>query len=342
VEDAYPDFVPLPVTVQKVNNDIENEWLKLSQDALLSRTEFDKNANEIADCNGFIDAFHHDNPAIDRERTAALCGLSQEQVKAIQDEINLLHSNVTRNEALLAESERKYNELLSLRPAIDEDETAETLAAKRQSAEERRSECDKMVGAYASELKQDEEKAAMLKKEIEEAALLEKEASRWKRLSDIFGSADGGKFKSIAQSYILLQLLENSNFYLRQFTSRYELTTQPGSLVILVNDREDGDTLRAANTLSGGESFMVSLALALGLSSLNRNNFTPDTLFIDEGFGTLSGDCLNTVIETLEVLHNIGSRRVGIISHVGELYERIGTKIEVRKQAGVSEVIITG
>ena len=182
----------------------------------------------------------------------------------------------------------------------------------------------------------------MLKKDIEEAASLEKEASRWKRLSDIFGSADGAKFKSIAQSYILLQLLENSNFYLRQFTSRYELTTQPGSLVILVKDREDGDTLRAANTLSGGESFMVSLALALGLSSLNRNNFTPDTLFIDEGFGTLSGDCLNTVIETLEVLHNIGSRRVGIISHVGELYERISTKIEVRKQAGVSEVKITG
>ena len=342
VEEAYPDFTPLQVPAQKIKADIETEWLKLSQDTLLCRTEFDKNANEIAECTGFIDAFHCDNPAIDRERAVALCGLSQEQVKTIQNEINLLHSNVARNEALLAESERKYNELLSQRPAIDEEETAETLAAKRQSAEERRSECDKMVGAYAAALKQDEERAAMLKKDIEEAASLEKEASRWKRLSDIFGSADGAKFKSIAQSYILLQLLENSNFYLRQFTSRYELTTQPGSLVILVKDREDGDTLRAANTLSGGESFMVSLALALGLSSLNRNNFTPDTLFIDEGFGTLSGDCLNTVIETLEVLHNIGSRRVGIISHVGELYERISTKIEVRKQAGVSEVKITG
>ena len=87
---------------------------------------------------------------------------------------------------------------------------------------------------------------------------------------------------------------------------------------------------------------MVSLALALGLSTLNRNKFTPDTLFLDEGFGTLSGDCLNTVIETLEVLHNLGNRKVGIISHVAELYDRISTKIEVKKQAGVSEVKIVG
>jgi exonuclease SbcC len=87
---------------------------------------------------------------------------------------------------------------------------------------------------------------------------------------------------------------------------------------------------------------MVSLALALGLSSLNGNNLTPDTLFIDEGFGTLSGNCLNTVIETLEVLHSIGNRRVGIISHVSELYERITTRIEVKNRTGVSDVTIVG
>ena len=87
---------------------------------------------------------------------------------------------------------------------------------------------------------------------------------------------------------------------------------------------------------------MVSLALALGLSSLNRNKFTPDTLFIDEGFGTLSGECLNTVVETLEVLYSMGNRRVGIISHVNELYERITTRIEIKKRKEVSEVKIVG
>ena len=127
-----------------------------------------------------------------------------------------------------------------------------------------------------------------------------------------------------------------------QFTSRYELIAQPGSLVILINDKDEGNTSRPTNTLSGGESFMISLALALGLSSLNNNNITPDTIFIDEGFGTLSGDCLNTVIETLEVLHCIGNRRVGIISHVNELYERISTRIEVKKCKGVSEIKIIG
>ncbi len=343
IEEIYADFRPTEtVAVKAVNPNIENQWIELSQDAILCKNELAKAVEEADRCNGFIDSFHNANPAITRERADALCLLTQEAVSGMQNEINTLLSNVAQYEALLAASRKRHEELLSQRPMIVENETPQTLAAKRESIELRRSECEKRLGACISELKQDDEKVELMKKQREELADLEKEASRWKRLSDIFGSADGGKFKSIAQSYILLQLLENSNFYLRQFTSRYELTTQPGSLVILVNDREDGDTIRAANTLSGGESFMVSLALALGLSTLNRNNFTPDTLFIDEGFGTLSGDCLNTVIETLEVLHNIGSRRVGIISHVNELYERINTKIEVRKSAGVSEIIVTG
>jgi exonuclease SbcC len=203
-----------------------------------------------------------------------------------------------------------------------------------------RSEAEKNIGGHTAILEDDDKKIKMVEKEREEEKILEREADKWKRLNDIFGSADGKRFKQITQSYILMQLLENANYYLRQFTTRYELTAQPGSLVILITDREDNDVSRPSNTLSGGESFMVSLALALGLSSLNRNSFTPDTLFIDEGFGTLSSDSLNTVIETLEVLHSMGNRRVGIISHVNELHERIATRIEVKKRAGVSEIKI--
>ncbi len=342
VEEAYPDFHPVEVHLEKADANVENVWTELSQDALLCKAERSKITEGIIACNNYIDAFHVANPMITRERAGYLCRMTQENVIAIQDEINSLFSIVKQYEALLSASKNRYAELSAQRPANAVEETQQTLAAKREVLEQRRSELEKQIGALIGELKQDDENLRQMNSLLKEVEELRKEMSRWKRLSDIFGSADGGKFKSIAQSYILLQLLENSNFYLRRFTSRYELTTQPGSLVILVSDREDGDTIRAANTLSGGESFMVSLALALGLSTLNRNNFTPDTLFIDEGFGTLSGDCLNTVIETLEVLHNIGSRRVGIISHVNELYERISTKIEVKKHAGISEVKITG
>ena len=224
---------------------------------------------------------------------------------------------------------------------MQQQESIEYLNEQKNSIEKTRSEAEKNVGGYTTILEQDAQNNKLVEKERNEAEILGKEVEKWKRLYDIFGSADGKKFKQITQSYILMQLLENANYYLRLFTTRYELTAQPGSLVILITDKDDNDVSRPANTLSGGESFMVSLALALGLSSLNRNSFTPDTLFIEEGFGTLSSNCLNTVIETLEVLHSIGNRRVGIISHLNELYERIATRIEVKKRAGVSEIKIT-
>lgn len=105
----------------------------------------------------------------------------------------------------------------------------------------------------------------------------------------------------------------------------------PDSLTILVRDRYNGNVERPADMLSGGESFVVSLALALGLSSLNNNTFSADILFIDEGFGTLDASILEDVMATLNRLHEIGNRRVGIISHVETLRERIPVKISVEK-----------
>ena len=97
-----------------------------------------------------------------------------------------------------------------------------------------------------------------------------------------------------------------------------------------------GGAERSVNTLSGGESFLVSLALALGLSSLAANTLQVSTLFIDEGFGTLSAECLNTVMEALENLHQMGGKKVGIISHVEALRERIPVKIQLTRQGNSS------
>ena len=106
---------------------------------------------------------------------------------------------------------------------------------------------------------------------------------------------------------------------------------EAGSLTILLRDFYQGGTPRPACTLSGGESFLVSLSLALGLSALSRHSLSVDTLFIDEGFGTLSSDYLNTVMDTLEKLHQMGGKKVGIISHVEGLRERIKTQIQVKR-----------
>ena len=133
-----------------------------------------------------------------------------------------------------------------------------------------------------------------------------------------------------------------ANHYLRQLTDRYELECNPGSLTILILDKEAGGITRPTTTISGGEGFLISLALALGLSTLSKKALAMDILFVDEGFGTLDHTYLSTVIDTLERLHHIGGKKIGIISHVESLKERITTQIQVIKvNSTTSRVEIT-
>jgi DNA repair exonuclease SbcCD ATPase subunit len=168
--------------------------------------------------------------------------------------------------------------------------------------------------------------------------------ARWDRLNSIFG---GTRFRTLVQTYILRPLLNNANIYLKQITDRYRLTCSESNeqLSILVLDRYNKDQVRSVTVLSGGERFMISLALSLALSSLNRPDMNVNILFIDEGFGTLDEKSLDSVMSTLEKLQEIAgqtNRRVGIISHREELEERIPVKIQVvKKGEGRSSVEIS-
>ena len=155
--------------------------------------------------------------------------------------------------------------------------------------------------------------------------------NKWYAINQRFG---GTRFRTLVQTHILRPLLHNDNIYLEQITDRYKLTCSEENekLSILVMDRYNKDAVRSATVLSGGERFMVSLALSLALSSLNRPDLNVNILFIDEGFGTLDEKSLDSVMSTLEKLRHIAgqnNRRVGIISHREELNERIGTQIRV-------------
>ena len=157
---------------------------------------------------------------------------------------------------------------------------------------------------------------------------------KWNKLNNIFG---GKRFRTLVQTHILRPLLNNANIYLEKITDRYTLTCceDNNQLSILVHDRYNKNQMRSATILSGGERFMISLALSLALSSLNRQDMNVNILFIDEGFGTLDENNLNSVMSTLEKLQEIAGqskRRVGIISHREELAERIPVKIKVKKK----------
>jgi len=166
---------------------------------------------------------------------------------------------------------------------------------------------------------------------------------QWESLNELIGSKSGAKFRTFAQSLTLEALLAHSNQHLEDFAKRYALQRVPGSdLELQIIDRDMADDVRSVHSLSGGESFLVSLALALGLASLSSNKTQVESLFIDEGFGSLDPETLDIAIASLDTLQALG-RKVGVISHVPILVERIGAKVVVEKLGGGrSRVVISG
>ena len=167
-------------------------------------------------------------------------------------------------------------------------------------------------------------------------------ATEWSRLNQVFGSAKGEKLMRLTQRYTLDILLSVANQHLQNLTGRYELARRTEkSLGIKVIDNDMFSSTRSVHSLSGGETFLVSLALSLALSSISSNRMSIGSLFIDEGFGALDSETLNFAITALEKLQSQG-RKIGVISHLGEMLERIPVKVKVVKSApGKSYVEIT-
>lgn len=198
---------------------------------------------------------------------------------------------------------------------------------------------DEETGAIASRLLSHThalERAGELETELAEAR---NNATEWNRLNTLLGSADGKKFRTIAQSFTFNSLVTQANRHLRLLSPRYELQTLPGTLTLEIVDRDMFDERRYVASLSGGETFVVSLALALGLASLSSSGLVIGSLFIDEGFGNLDRDSLDLVMAALSNLENAQGRKVGVISHTEQIRAQISPQIRLRKQPGGGSVI---
>ena len=183
---------------------------------------------------------------------------------------------------------------------------------------------------YAFRLRTQAENKQKIASQQEELNACRLESERWAKLNELAGAADGAKFRRIAQGYTLDVLLSYANVQLRDLSRRYRLERVPETLALQVIDRDMCDEIRTVHSLSGGESFLVSLALALGLSSLSSNRMKVESLFIDEGFGSLDADTLRIAMDALESLRTQG-RKIGVISHVQEMTERIPVQIRVSR-----------
>ena len=275
------------------------------------------------------DAFH---PAIDLERLTQLAACTTRQVNEHRQTLQQMRQAEAQAGALLRQAGQRLATHLEHRPEdLAEDATADGLTAVVTQLEARLETLQQELGALQHRLEEDGSRRERLAGEQQKADALREISVQWDHLRQLFGDSEGKQFRAIAQSYVLSELVHRANTQLSRLTPRYQLSCQAGTLTLLLHDLHQGGAVRATSTLSGGESFLVSLALALALSSLNQRGLSIDTLFIDEGFGTLSSDYLTTVMDALERLHDLGGRRVGIISHVDELRERIRTQIRVER-----------
>lgn len=278
-----------------------------------------------------IEAFLSAHPEISREYLEKLAGLDLEKVNMARRTLQKLDSDFISRKAEVERVDRELASHQENRPPEMEETDPEVVEETLSRLEEQLTVGVSRLGAIAQTLAHQEECLQRIRKVKELMENKQKEVDNWAGVAALFGSADGKKFRNIAQSYVLRQLLASANHYLNLLTDRYRMECPPGGLTILLRDEYQGGVKRPTSTISGGEGFLVSLALALGLSSLNRKSLSVDVLFIDEGFGTLDSDYLNTVMETLEKLHQIGGKKVGIISHVEALRERIATQIHVER-----------
>ena len=217
----------------------------------------------------------------------------------------------------------------------------ESLKKEKDSVEQKLSLINQELGALKSQIEQDKEN--IKKREHEESSLEEQEkiAKEWQKLNELIGSENGEKYQIYVQGQTLSSLVSLANEHLKKLNKRYLLAIKDmKSLELEVIDLEQNKSRRGVNTLSGGESFIVSLALSLGLLEMNSEQVDLNTLFLDEGFETLDEESLKMVIDALSSLESEG-KIIGIVSHIPLLKEQIKTQIKIdRRDNGESELCV--
>lgn len=262
-------------------------------------------------------------PFIDRNTIREMLH-SAEDWNAIRREKDEKEKAVASTTALYQSAEKAHQQHLEHQPA----QTRDALLAIQQEYQER-SQRNELIAANAR-MQNHQEAVKLLGDKAEALKLVTQEKDDWTAITDAIG-ADGKTLRKIAQCYTLSFLIAHANQEIRKFNTRYELQQVKHSLGIRVIDHDRADDIRDTTSLSGGETFIVSLGLALGLSALSSRNISFENLFIDEGFGTLDPDTLATVIDSLAMLQSSQGKKVGVISHTDTMSERITTQIRIIK-----------
>ena len=268
------------------------------------------------------------HPELDDEGLARLLAFDEAHINALRQQLQHSEKAVEQAKVLLQEREQRLAEHQALHNGnLEAEHLDSTLAALNQQLAEGEKHCAELRARQSEDQRRQDANHAL----GEQITRAYDEWQRWARLNALIGSANGDTFRKIAQTYNLDLLVHHANVQLRQLVRRYRLKRGGSMLGLLVLDTEMGDELRSVHSLSGGETFLVSLALALGLASMASSTLKIESLFIDEGFGSLDPESLQLAMDALDGLQAQG-RKVAVISHVQEMHERIPVQIQVKRQ----------
>lgn len=275
------------------------------------------------------------NSPFDDENAFLASLLSVEERNHLQEQQKQRLDKLLQEKTRLDTQENVYQQHLSQQPILATQQDLEQITAQLLMLETQFTQLQETKFRIQEQLRTDEEKRKEQQDLLTHIAKQQSQFDDWSYLNELVGSASGDKFSRFAQGLTLDHLIYLANRRLEKLHGRYFLQRKtPASLELQIADTWQADALRDTRTLSGGESFLVSLSLALALSDLVSNKTQIESLFLDEGFGTLDPDTLDIALDALDSL-NASGKIIGVISHVEAMKERIPVQIKVKKAGGL-------
>lgn len=325
---ANPSWVVMQADGQYAD-DLAQQWNRLTTEAAAVKQQMSTSKAAIEENFNWLEQFYKEHPTIDQSRLELLKSFNAEEVKQKHEK----HEGLVKQLEGAASAIRQSFESHSLTKPSGLDPLKDIAAITKEISDlnQRRDELSQTIGAENQKLQINKTRQETYGEKMTELEAKKKVLDRWTLFNQNYGDVNGTKFRRLAQQLIFDRLLQLANQHLSRLTARYSLQTIMGTLSIRLCDQYTPGFSSSVHNLSGGESFMVSLSLALALSGMGRDGISMDTLFIDEGFGTLSTENQVRVMDLLQTLQRTQGKRVGVISHVPYLLERIPVQIQVSR-----------
>ncbi|MEQ1248260.1 AAA family ATPase [Acinetobacter soli] len=331
---------------------LQQQYQQIKQSFELARERFEQHKNaleqlkakqqqqhdSLTQCNTEINAWLAQQPLFEEDQLLALLAISSSQEQQIRQAIQHADRGLSEAISALNTLQHQLDVHLEAAPQIEAAQLSEQIATNQvalQQCTDQRDDLKIKLELHQQNLIKQQQFAAQIQ-------LIQQQEHRWHKISSLIGDAKGKEFRDLAQQYNLDILLEYANQQLTQLSQRYTLKRLENSLSLAIVDHDMDGEIRAVASLSGGESFLTALAISLAIANMASGSMKIESLFIDEGFGTLDASSLHMVMNALDQLQSQG-RKVVLISHIQDMHERIPVQIQVQPLgSGSSRIQVVG